>query len=100
MPETLATADIAAVAWRDYGRVIVCEDNQVLEIANEMAFEHVQTMTNDDDFFLANMYNYGALFLGPMTNVSFGDKVIGTNHTLPTACACHTGACGSSSSRR
>ena len=83
--ETLATADIASVAWRDYGRVIVCEDNQeMLDVANEMAFEHVQIMTNDDQFFLDNMYNYGALFLGPMTNVSYGDKVIGTNHTLPT----------------
>ncbi|MEO0491917.1 MAG: histidinol dehydrogenase [Actinomycetota bacterium] len=83
--ETLATADIASVAWRDYGRVVVCNDNQeMLDIANEMAFEHVQIMTNDDQFFLDNMYNYGALFLGPMTNVSYGDKVIGTNHTLPT----------------
>lgn len=86
--ETLATADVAAVAWADYGRVIVCESNQeMLDIANELAFEHVQVMTNDDDFFLANMINYGALFLGPMTNVSYGDKVIGTNHTLPTQTA-------------
>ena len=83
--ETLATADIASVAWADYGRVIVVEDNkEMLELANELAFEHVQVMTNDDDYFLANMVNYGALFLGPMTNVSYGDKVIGTNHTLPT----------------
>lgn len=83
--ETLATADIASQAWAEYGRVIVCADNaEMLAMANDLAFEHVQVMTNDDDFFLANMKNYGALFLGPMTNVSYGDKVIGTNHTLPT----------------
>ncbi|MDE0699368.1 MAG: histidinol dehydrogenase [Acidimicrobiaceae bacterium] len=83
--ETLATADIASQAWADYGRVIVVDDNdEMLALANELAFEHVQVMTNEDDFFLANMVNYGALFLGPMTNVSYGDKVIGTNHTLPT----------------
>ena len=83
--QTLPTADIASQAWADYGRVIVAEDNkEMLALANELAFEHVQVMTDDDDFFLANMVNYGALFLGPMTNVSYGDKVIGTNHTLPT----------------
>ena len=83
--KTLPTADIASRAWADYGRVIVVEDNnEMLTLANELAFEHVQVMTDDDDFFLANMVNYGALFLGPMTNVSYGDKVIGTNHTLPT----------------
>jgi sulfopropanediol 3-dehydrogenase len=83
--ETLPTADIASKAWADYGRVIVCEDNaEMLAIADNLAFEHVQVMTGDDDYFLANMTNYGALFLGPMTNVSYGDKVIGTNHTLPT----------------
>ncbi|MDE0067453.1 MAG: histidinol dehydrogenase [Acidimicrobiaceae bacterium] len=83
--ETLPTADIASQAWADYGRVIVVDDNdEMLALANELAFEHVQVMTDDDDFFLANMVNYGALFLGPMTNVSYGDKVIGTNHTLPT----------------
>ncbi|MEM9468155.1 MAG: histidinol dehydrogenase [Actinomycetota bacterium] len=83
--ETLATADIAGVAWRDYGKVIVCEDNEeMLQVADEMAFEHVQVMTNDDQYFFDNMVNYGGLFLGPMTNVSYGDKVIGTNHTLPT----------------
>ena len=83
--QTLPTADIASVAWADYGRVIVCDSNQeMLDMANELAFEHVQVMTNDDQFFLDNMINYGALFLGPMTNVSYGDKVIGTNHTLPT----------------
>ena len=83
--ETLATADIAAKAWEDYGRVIVCDDHaEMLALANDLAFEHVQVMTSDDDYFLENMTNYGALFLGPMTNVSYGDKVIGTNHTLPT----------------
>ena len=83
--KTLPTADVASVAWADYGRVIVVEDNnEMLALANELAFEHVQVMTDDDDFFLSNMINYGALFLGPMTNVSYGDKVIGTNHTLPT----------------
>jgi len=83
--QTLPTADIASVAWEDYGRVIVCDDNaEMLAIANDLAFEHVQVMTSDDDYFLSNMTNYGALFLGPMTNVSYGDKVIGTNHTLPT----------------
>jgi sulfopropanediol 3-dehydrogenase len=83
--ETLPTADIASVAWADYGRVIVAADNaEMLAIANDLAFEHVQVMTNDDDYFLEHMTDYGALFLGPMTNVSYGDKVIGTNHTLPT----------------
>ncbi|MEL7157049.1 MAG: histidinol dehydrogenase, partial [Actinomycetota bacterium] len=83
--ETLPTADIAGQAWADYGRVIVCESNQeMLALADELAFEHVQVMTADDDYFLDGLTNYGALFLGPMTNVSFGDKVIGTNHTLPT----------------
>ncbi|MEM7273901.1 MAG: histidinol dehydrogenase [Actinomycetota bacterium] len=83
--QTLATADIAGKAWDDYGRVIVCDSKEeMLDLANELAFEHVQVMTDDDDYFLDNMVNYGALFLGPMTNVSYGDKVIGTNHTLPT----------------
>ena len=83
--ETLPTADIAAVSWRDYGRVILCEDNaEMLAAAEDLAFEHVQVMTNDDDYFFENMVNYGSLFLGPLTNVSYGDKVIGTNHTLPT----------------
>ena len=89
----LSTADIAAKAWADYGRVVVCGDNaEMLTMANELAFEHVQVMTGDDDFFFENLTNYGALFLGPMTNVSYGDKVIGTNHTLPTQrAACYTG---------
>ncbi len=83
--ETLATADVASVAWEDYGRVIVCEDHaEMLAVADDLAFEHVQVMTTDDDYFLANLKNYGALFLGPMTHVANGDKVIGTNHTLPT----------------
>ena len=81
----LPTADIAAQAWRDYGAVIVCDDDaEMVRVADEIASEHVQVMTRDPDYFLANMTNYGALFLGPRTNVSFGDKVIGTNHTLPT----------------
>jgi sulfopropanediol 3-dehydrogenase len=83
--KTLPTSDIAAQSWADYGQVIVCRDHQeMLEVANDLAFEHVQVMTSNDDYFLENMTNYGALFLGPMTNVSYGDKVIGTNHTLPT----------------
>ena len=91
--ETLTTADVASVAWADYGRIIVCEDKaEMLALADELAFEHVQVMTDDDDFFLENLTNYGALFLGPMTNVAYGDKVIGTNHTLPTqAAARYTG---------
>ncbi len=83
--QTLATADVASQSWADYGRVIVCEnDQEMLDMANDLAFEHVQVMTANDDYFFENMVNYGALFLGPMTNVSYGDKVIGTNHTLPT----------------
>lgn len=83
--QTLPTAPIAATAWRDYGQVIVCDtyDEMVAE-ADRIASEHVQVMTRDPEFFLDNMTNYGALFLGPETNVSYGDKVIGTNHTLPT----------------
>lgn len=84
----LPTADIASKSWADYGQVILCSDHaEMLEVANDLAFEHVQIMTSNDDFFLENMTNYGALFLGPMTNVSYGDKVIGTNHTLPTQSA-------------
>ena len=83
--EILPTAAHAGAAWRDYGEVIVCDTNEeMVAVANEIASEHVQIMTADPDYFLANMTNYGALFLGPRTNVSFGDKVIGTNHTLPT----------------
>ncbi len=81
----LPTAKIAAQAWRDYGEVILCDsEEEMVKVADEIASEHVQVMTRDPDYFLANMRNYGALFLGPRTNVSFGDKVIGTNHTLPT----------------
>jgi sulfopropanediol 3-dehydrogenase len=81
----LPTADIARKAWETYGEVIVAESyEEMVKIADELAFEHVQVMTSDPDYFLNNMTNFGALFLGPRTNVSFGDKVIGTNHTLPT----------------
>jgi sulfopropanediol 3-dehydrogenase len=81
----LPTAEIAKVSWRDYGEVIVCEDDaEMVKVADQIASEHVQVMTRDPDYFLKNMTNYGALFLGPRTNVSYGDKVIGTNHTLPT----------------
>ena len=82
---TLSTKNTAAPAWRDYGQVIVADSyDEMVEIANQLAFEHVQVMTDRDDWFLENMSNYGSLFLGPRTNVSYGDKVIGTNHTLPT----------------
>jgi sulfopropanediol 3-dehydrogenase len=81
----LPTADTAGVSWEEYGEVVVCDTyDEMLEVANEIASEHVQVMTDRDDWFLENMHSYGALFLGPRTNVSNGDKVIGTNHTLPT----------------
>ncbi|MEP9377336.1 histidinol dehydrogenase [Aquabacter sp. CN5-332] len=81
----LPTAEIARKAWEDYGEVIVCDSyEEMVQEADRIASEHVQVMTRDPDYFLNNMTNYGALFLGPRTNVSFGDKVIGTNHTLPT----------------
>lgn len=81
----LPTADHAGKAWETHGEVIVADsEDEMIEIADGLAFEHVQVMTRDPDYFLDNMTNYGALFLGPRTNVSFGDKVIGTNHTLPT----------------
>jgi len=84
----LPTADIARQSWADHGQVIVCEDDaEMVREADRIASEHVQVMTRDPDYFLANMRNYGALFLGPRTNVAFGDKVIGTNHTLPTKLA-------------
>jgi sulfopropanediol 3-dehydrogenase len=84
----LPTAEIARVSWRDHGEVIVCEDlDEMVREADRIASEHVQVMTRDDDLFLRRMTNYGALFLGPRTNVSYGDKVIGTNHTLPTMTA-------------
>jgi sulfopropanediol 3-dehydrogenase len=81
----LPTADTASVSWRDYGEVILCDTwDEMLRVANDLASEHVQVMTARDDWFHQNMTNYGALFLGPRTNVANGDKVIGTNHTLPT----------------
>ncbi|KAA2244249.1 histidinol dehydrogenase [Salinarimonas soli] len=81
----LPTAEVARRAWEDFGAVIVCEsDEEMVREADVIASEHVQVMTRDPDYFLANMTNYGALFLGPRTNVAYGDKVIGTNHTLPT----------------
>ena len=81
----MPTAAVAAKAWADYGQVIVARDyDEMLAIADDIASEHVQVMTDRDDWFLERMTNYGALFLGPRTNVAFGDKVIGTNHTLPT----------------
>ena len=81
----LPTADIARAAWAENGEVIVCDTlDEMLAKADELASEHVQVMTRDPDFFLNNLSNYGALFLGSRTNVAFGDKVIGTNHTLPT----------------
>ena len=81
----LPTADVAGAAWRDYGEIIVCRDDaEMLVEADRIAAEHVEVLTRDPDWFLARMTNYGALFLGPETNVSYGDKVIGTNHTLPT----------------
>lgn len=81
----LPTAAIAEKSWADYGEVIVCDSiEEMVTVADDLAFEHVQVMTRDPDHFLEHMTNYGALFLGPRTNVSFGDKVIGTNHTLPT----------------
>ena len=81
----LPTADTARVSWEEYGEVIVCDTyEEMLEVADDIASEHVQVMTDRDDWFLEKMTCYGALFLGPRTNVSNGDKVIGTNHTLPT----------------
>jgi sulfopropanediol 3-dehydrogenase len=81
----LPTAEIARVSWAEHGEVIVVNTlDELIETADQLAFEHVQVLTRDPDIFLKRMTNYGALFLGPRTNVSFGDKVIGTNHTLPT----------------
>ena len=84
----LPTAEIAKESWKEYGQVIVCDNiEEMVEVADDLAFEHVQVMTEDPDYFHKNMTNYGALFLGQRTNVAFGDKVIGTNHTLPTKTA-------------
>jgi len=86
--KTLPTARIAGQAWRDYGQIILCDTREELLVeANRIASEHVQVITKEPDYFLEHMTNYGALFLGPETNVAFGDKVIGTNHTLPTRLA-------------
>ena len=86
--EILPTAEIAKISWKEYGQVIVCDNiNEMVQVADDLAFEHVQVMTEDPDYFHKNMTNYGALFLGSRTNVAFGDKVIGTNHTLPTKTA-------------
>jgi sulfopropanediol 3-dehydrogenase len=83
--QILPTAPVALQSWTKYGQVIVAEsDEEMVRIANGLASEHVQVMTHDDDYFLKNLTNYGALFLGPRTNVAYGDKAIGTNHTLPT----------------
>ena len=83
--ETLETADVASVAWEEYGRIILCDTvDEMVTKADELASEHVQVLTADPQYFLDNMKNYGALFLGKETNVAYGDKVIGTNHTLPT----------------
>ncbi|MFK7992528.1 MAG: histidinol dehydrogenase [Granulosicoccus sp.] len=83
--EVLPTASIARESWVNYGEIILCESlEEMLEQSEILASEHVQVMTRNDDYFLDNMTAYGALFLGPRTNVAYGDKVIGTNHTLPT----------------
>ena len=81
----MPTAEIARRSWDDYGQVIVCKStDEMVKVADDLAYEHVQVMTRDPDVFLRGMTNFGALFLGPRTNVAYGDKVIGTNHTLPT----------------
>jgi sulfopropanediol 3-dehydrogenase len=83
--KVLSTGKVAGQAWRDFGEVIVCDTHaEMLQVANDLAFEHVQVMTENTEFYKNNMQNFGALFLGPETNVSYGDKCIGTNHTLPT----------------
>jgi sulfopropanediol 3-dehydrogenase len=81
----LATADIAGVAWRDHGQLILCDtDEEMVAEADRIASEHVQVLTREPRWFLERLTNYGSLFLGKETNVAYGDKVIGTNHTLPT----------------
>ena len=83
--EVLPTADLAGVSWRDYGRIILVEDEaEAVRVADHIASEHVEVLTRDPQYFLDRMTNYGSLFLGPETNVAYGDKVIGTNHILPT----------------
>jgi len=84
----IPTAETASASWRDYGEVIVVDsDQEMLEVADEIAGEHVQVMHRNWDYFKQNLRNYGGLFLGVETNVAYGDKVIGTNHTLPTQTA-------------
>lgn len=81
----LPTAPVAGAAWRDYGEIILCDTlDEMVQEGNRIAGEHVQVLTEDPDYFLERLHNYGALFLGARTTVSYGDKVIGTNHTLPT----------------
>ncbi len=83
--KTLPTAEVAEQAWQDNGSIIVVENvEEAVQEADKLAYEHVEVLTRDPDYFLENMTNYGALFLGPEMNVAYGDKVIGTNHTLPT----------------
>ena len=83
--KVLPTAEVAGASWEKLGQVIVCDTYaEMLETSEQLAYEHVQVMTSRDDWFLDNMTNYGGLFLGARTNVAFGDKTIGTNHTLPT----------------
>lgn len=83
--ETLPTADVASVSWADYGQILLVDSIEEARVeADRLAFEHVEILTEDPNYFLENMTNYGCLFLGPETNVAYGDKVIGTNHTLPT----------------
>jgi len=81
----LPTADVASVAWRDFGQIILVSDlAEAVREADRLAYEHVEIMTRNPRYFLDHLRNYGSLFLGPETNVAYGDKVIGTNHTLPT----------------
>ncbi|MFJ7646145.1 histidinol dehydrogenase [Lysinibacillus sp. NPDC097279] len=83
--QTLPTADVARVSWEDYGQILLVDSIEEARVeADRLAFEHVEILTEDSNYFLENMTNYGCLFLGPETNVAYGDKVIGTNHTLPT----------------
>jgi sulfopropanediol 3-dehydrogenase len=83
--KTLPTAEVARLAWRDYGEVVVVDTKEAaVEMADEYASEHLQVMTEDDDYFLENLNNYGSLFVGETTTVAYGDKAVGTNHILPT----------------
>ena len=91
----LPTSETARASWENYGDMILCDSHEeMLAVANDMAYEHVQIMTDRDDWYLENMHSYGALFLGPRTNVANGDKVIKHNHTLPTKRAVHRGSLG------